>query len=256
GDRQRIARAGMVPLAPAEGLELFDVALSVRERAVLVPARWNAAVLRARAVEGELAPVLHGLVPASAHRPARSEVPVAVSAGGAAGLRERLVGLGQSEARSVLTDLVRSHAATVLGHTTPDAVPLDGGFLDNGFDSLAAVDLRNRLNTATGLRLPPTLVFDYPTPRSLAQHIGQELLGDGGEEETAWNPSLLAVLDTLEKQLSSETIDSSLVSDIASRLNGLVTLVRSKADEGGYDQDIEFATDEELFSMLDEPFDR
>ncbi|WP_258543886.1 type I polyketide synthase, partial [Streptomyces ipomoeae] len=122
GDRQRIARAGMVPLAPAEGLELFDVALSVRERAVLVPARWNAAVLRARAVEGELAPVLHGLVPASAHRPARSEVPVAVSAGGAAGLRERLVGLGQSEARSVLTDLVRSHAATVLGHTTPDAV--------------------------------------------------------------------------------------------------------------------------------------
>ncbi|MFJ2116623.1 acyl carrier protein, partial [Streptomyces sp. NPDC087850] len=168
----------------------------------------------------------------------------------------RLSGLGESEVRGVLTDLVRSHAATVLGHTTPDALPLDGGFLDNGFDSLTAVDLRNRLNTATGLRLPPTLVFDYPTPNSLAQHIGEEILSQDGEGETEWNSSVLDVLDALEKQLSSGALDSSLFSDVASRLNGLVTLVRSKADEGGDDQDIEFATDEELFSMLDDPFDQ
>ncbi|MFJ5105477.1 type I polyketide synthase, partial [Streptomyces sp. NPDC088554] len=91
----------------------------------------------------------------------------------------RLSGLGESEVRGVLTDLVRSHAATVLGHTTPDAVRPDQVFKELGFDSLAAVDLRNRLNTATELRLPPTLVFDYPTPNSLAAYLYSELIGAG-----------------------------------------------------------------------------
>ncbi|WP_229914575.1 type I polyketide synthase, partial [Streptomyces capitiformicae] len=77
----------------------------------------------------------------------------------------------------VLTGLVRSNAATVLGHTTPDAVRPDQAFNELGFDSLAAVDLRNRLNTVTGLRLPPTLVFDYPTPNALAVYLHSELIG-------------------------------------------------------------------------------
>ncbi len=77
----------------------------------------------------------------------------------------------------MLTGLVRSNAATVLGHTTPDAVRPDQAFNELGFDSLAAVDLRNRLNTVTGLRLPPTLVFDYPTPNALAVYLHSELIG-------------------------------------------------------------------------------
>ncbi|HEY8978842.1 MAG TPA: phosphopantetheine-binding protein, partial [Streptomyces sp.] len=217
-------------------------------------------VLRARAVAGELAPVVSGLVPASVRRGVRNpDATASATTASGGGLRERLAGLGESDARGVLSALVRSHAATVLGHTTPDAVPLDGGFLDNGFDSLAAVDLRNRLNAATGLRLPPTLVFDYPTPNALAQHIAEEILGEDGEDsdvETLGDLSVLAMLNALEKQLSSDALDSSLFSDVASRLNGLVTLVRSKADERGEDEDIEFATDEELFSMIDEHFDK
>ncbi|MFI9787982.1 type I polyketide synthase, partial [Kitasatospora sp. NPDC051984] len=95
----------------------------------------------------------------------------------AAQLRERLAALGESEQHRLLLDLVRTHAAAVLGHAGVDAIRPGTAFQDMGFASLTAVELRNRLNTATGLRLPSTLIFDHPSSTALAREIRAELLG-------------------------------------------------------------------------------
>ena len=95
----------------------------------------------------------------------------------ATSLVTRLTGQPAAKQHQILTDLVRTEAATVLGHTTTDKLPPDRAFKDLGFDSLTAVDLRNRLNNTTGLRLPATLIFDYPKPRSLAEFLAELLLG-------------------------------------------------------------------------------
>ncbi|MEV0505842.1 type I polyketide synthase, partial [Streptomyces spectabilis] len=89
----------------------------------------------------------------------------------------RVAGLGAVERTEALIDLVRRHAAEVLGHTTADAVRADRSFKEAGFDSLTAVELRNRLAAATGLTLSPAMIFDYPKPAALAGHLGEKLLG-------------------------------------------------------------------------------
>ncbi|WP_019075974.1 type I polyketide synthase [Streptomyces hokutonensis] len=172
-DRARMSRGGLVGLGEGEGMALLDAALSVGD-GVLVPARFDFGVLRGQAVSGELPVLLRNLV-----RVPRRVVESGVEEGGPV-LARRLAALTETEQNRFLVNLVRTNAATVLGHATPDTISVRRAFKEVGFDSLTAVELRNRLTDATGVRLPATLVFDHPTPAALAQRLRQELLPGNG----------------------------------------------------------------------------
>ncbi|MFB6827321.1 beta-ketoacyl reductase, partial [Streptomyces virginiae] len=166
-DVQRIKRTGVLPLPSELGLELFDIG-SGSAWPALAPIRLDTAALRAN---GVIAPVLRGLVRA----PARRTVEAGPAAGGQS-LADRLVAMAPAERERFTLDLVRRNVATVLGHDGVDSVAPAQAFKEIGFDSLTAVELRNRLTAATGLRLPATLVFDYPSPAALAHHLCDELV--------------------------------------------------------------------------------
>ncbi|MEV0724912.1 type I polyketide synthase [Micromonospora purpureochromogenes] len=166
----RVSRLGLRELTVAQNLALFDAALGVDEP-FLAPLDFDLADLRQRAAE--LPPLLRRLVRAPrrpAARAAAGAVPVELS------LARQIAELTEAERTSVLLDLVRTQVAAVLGHSGADAIAPRQAFNEIGFDSLAAVELRNRLNAATGLRLTATLVFDYPNPRALAGHLVEKLL--------------------------------------------------------------------------------
>ncbi|WP_285681205.1 type I polyketide synthase, partial [Kitasatospora phosalacinea] len=165
-DLERLAALGTLPLEPADGLALFDAALRL-PAAALVPAR-----LRPTAADGDpVSPLLRGLVRRPARRTAQS------AAAPRSELAARLAGLPEAARRQALVDLVREHVAEVLGH--PAAVTVDPArpFKELGFDSLTAVELRNRLDAATGLRLPATLVFDHPSPGAVAALLHERYAG-------------------------------------------------------------------------------
>nr|WP_051806080.1 type I polyketide synthase [Streptomyces sp. NRRL F-2747] len=169
-DLDRMARLGLPALGAEEGLALLDAALETDE-ALVAPLHVDRSALRART--DELPALLRGLAGGPARRTAS-----AVRAGaGTDELGARLAGLTQTERDRFLLDLVRTHVASVLGHSGPEAVEADRAFKELGFDSLAAVELRNQLGGAIGLKLPATLVFDHPTSRAVADFLKEKVLG-------------------------------------------------------------------------------
>jgi NADPH:quinone reductase-like Zn-dependent oxidoreductase/acyl carrier protein len=243
-DRARVARGGMTPLGTGEGLALLDAAAG-RPEALLVPARLDIAGLRAQAARGAPVPPLwRGLAgPSARTRPAAGAGP-----GAAYGLRHQLAGLPDADRVKMLVDLVCAHVAAVAGHASAGTVEPGRSFRELGFDSLTAVELRNRLNTATGLRLPATLIFDYPTPAVLAAYLQARTV----DEEIA-DPPILADLDRLEAALSVIAQNGDGRSKIMTRLEAIMQDFRTgTADNVSTYHNIDAATDDEIFDLLDE----
>ncbi|MEV7420895.1 SDR family NAD(P)-dependent oxidoreductase, partial [Streptomyces sp. NPDC089919] len=167
----RLERMGTSALPTELGLELFDRSGQIDE-ALLVPVLLDLGVLRGQARSGMLPPLFRGLVRAQARQ----------TATGTGSLVQRLAGVADGDREQVVLDLVTAQVAAVLGHASGAAVEPERAFRELGIDSLGAVELRNRLTQASGLRLPTTLVFDHPTPAAIARLLLSEA---GGAEPAA-----------------------------------------------------------------------
>ncbi|MDH6623245.1 acyl transferase domain-containing protein/acyl carrier protein [Streptomyces sp. LBL] len=243
-DLARIARSGMRPLTSEEGLALFDAALA-DGTAVLAPMRVSTAALRAQAASGVVPPLLRALAGPGA-RPTALTGP---QGDAAVSVLDGLDGLSGHERERVLLNLVCGTAAAVLGHRSADDVPETRGFLEMGFDSLTAVELRNRLAAACGLRLPTTLVFDHPTPRAVASRL-ETLLG--GDEERA-EEAVTAALDRLTGRLRGTDLRDEVRDQAVTRLTELLAELTGGSGPAP-DPGLDSATDDELFDLVDNRF--
>ena len=249
-DRARMSRAGLAALSTRQALNLLDAAL-LSEPPVVVATRLDTAALAHAGAA--LPPLLSQLASRRARRVLDPTDMVSLT-----GLRARLEGLGPEQRRRELVELVCGNAATVLGHSTAD-VNGEQAFQDLGFDSLTAVELRNRLKIATGLTLSPTLIFDYPTPAALAEHLdGQLATGASGEP-----PDRMARFNDAARELQALLGQSDWSpgdkAQLVTRLEGMLNSLTGPAEipypdhpDDPFDDDIATATESQLFAILDE----
>ncbi|MEU5170765.1 SDR family NAD(P)-dependent oxidoreductase [Streptomyces mutomycini] len=235
-DLDRMARTGVRALSTADGLALFDAATGDNHTHTvpvqLDPSRFT----------GDVAPLLRGLVKAPAKRTASTS---AADTGTGGRLAERLARLSPKECEELLTEEVRRQASVVLGHDDTEIVGAERPFKNLGFDSLTTVELRNRLNAATGLRLSVTLLFDHPTPAAVAAHLKQQLLPE-------IDPAALAAsrLSALEALLDEVTEDDPRRANLTVRLRAV--LAKWTRSEAGDDPvSLTDVTDAELFELMD-----
>ncbi|MER5790654.1 SDR family NAD(P)-dependent oxidoreductase [Streptomyces sp. NPDC001980] len=232
-----VAVGGWEPQAPAETPVPADAVMAAVRRAV---ERDEPALI--------VADVDWDLVVSAASTPRQlnllSELPEAAPAEHGDDLVARLSALPEADQRQALLDLVTQQVGAALGHDTPGAVRPDSSFADLGFDSLLAVQFRNRLSAATGLTISPTVVFDHPTPTVLADHLHGELLAEPDPVAP-----MLAELDRLERALGRLPV----VDEISARLHTLLRRwdERSAPADAG---ELSSASADELFDLLDNNF--
>ncbi|MGW6293291.1 SDR family NAD(P)-dependent oxidoreductase, partial [Streptomyces sp. NPDC055058] len=252
-DRERHARTGMVPLDAAHGMRLLDTAADT-DRAALLPMHLDPAALREH---HDLLPVLlRGLVRTPARRRADAATAAAPAAQAPQSLAERLAPLPAADREQLLVDVVAEQAAAVLGHGSADEVDPELTFKELGFDSLTAVELRNRLAAATALRLPATLVFDYPTALAITRHLLGEL---ALPEAPGTAQALLGEVDRLEGALRDSDMADEDRDQVTARLRELLAHwqgepVAAPADDTSDTEDAELARVEsagDLFDLID-----
>ncbi|TDC44785.1 SDR family NAD(P)-dependent oxidoreductase, partial [Micromonospora sp. KC207] len=234
--RPRMRAAGLRPLRTEVALALLDAAVG-GARPVVAAADLDLAVWRN--TDPDAVPVLlRNLRPGPARRTDRA----GRGAEGGPGWAARVAALPKVEQERAVLDEVRSAVAQVLGHTAAEAVEPGQGFLDMGFDSLTALELRNLLGARTGIRLPATVIFDFPTPEALACRLRP----DPEAARLALVTPVVAELDRLTAALAEQTADSRARSVLADRLQ--VFLDRLVGDSA---ETVELTTDEEMFAFID-----
>ncbi|WP_439956304.1 SDR family NAD(P)-dependent oxidoreductase [Nocardia mikamii] len=245
-DAARMNRAGFTALSDDAALAGWDAALA-RGTAHPVIVALDTAAIRARAAAGTLPPSLRTLAPPSLR-------PTKAAASAIAPLRQRLTGLDAERQGQVVLETVREHIAAVLGRDSAAAIAPEGTFQDLGFDSLGAVELRNRLKSVTGLSLSAAVVFDYPTPKALAAHLHTQLAG--APVDVRPRP-LDAVFDDLESALALGNWDDEQKRRIVVRLQSVAAswAARTNSDGGLPEDDVENASEAELFAILDRELD-
>lgn len=266
-ERERLGATGLAPMTDEQALALFDAALGTPNAAPGAPTSApgtagvpDAALVAARldpaAVPADrLAPVLRGLARHRARPAARG------GADGPAALLARLAGQPAAEQERQLLALVLATAAAVLGHPDASAIRPELGFMESEFDSLGVIELRNRVNTATGLRLPTTALFDHPTPTALAAHLRERLAPPPAAPAAAAEPAAgsepagtAAEFDRLERTLSSLAADPAALAEAVDRLTALLAgLIGPPATEGDGDlaTRITDVSDDDIFDFID-----
>ncbi|GAA1397238.1 type I polyketide synthase [Kitasatospora putterlickiae] len=207
----RLERMGVGALTPETGPALFDRSLDV-DAAVVAPVLLDTTVLRAQARAGMLPPLLRGLV----------RLPARAADAGASVLAQRLAAVPEAERAGIVLEAVQAQVAAVLGHASAAVIEPDRAFKDLGFDSLGAVELRNRLAQSTGVRLPATLVFDHPTPAAVADLLLSEL---GGGEPA--EPPIDQEVRRLEEMLAASSAEEQ--QRVAKRLRTLLSAISAGA---------------------------
>jgi pimaricinolide synthase PimS1 len=229
-DQARLTRTGVTPLTTEQGLTLLDVAMA-SGAAHVVAAGFRLPALRERQRNGTLPPILRGLLPT-----------VQRTATTAPNWRPRLAELTETEQHQALLELTRGEVATVLA---ADAVDPTRPLLDLGFDSLTAVELRNRLAAATGLTLPTSLVFDYPTVTEIAEHLRAEIMPASPTDAER----VRVELGRLEDVLAGGDEEARTLA--MNHLRRLLSELAGTGSDAGVLDKLESASDDEMFALID-----
>uniref|UniRef100_UPI000A9D0623 type I polyketide synthase n=1 Tax=Nocardia inohanensis TaxID=209246 RepID=UPI000A9D0623 len=241
-DAARLTRGGLAPMSSRDGFDLFDLALA-EGGTTTVTAVLDLVAVRNESATGSVPAILRNLVGRGPRRAAR-----AADAAGP-GLAQRLSALPESEQRHMIITLVREQTAAVLGHGDIATIDEDQNFRDLGFDSLTAVEVRNRLKIVTGIPLSATLLFDYPTPVALADHLRVAVLAG---IDTA-RDDLDGAIREMERYFESGPTDDSARA-IVRRLEELLLRHREVSagdDAAATEMDVESASQDELLKFID-----
>ncbi|MFG2653544.1 SDR family NAD(P)-dependent oxidoreductase, partial [Streptomyces sp. NPDC048436] len=255
--RNHTTRTGFPPLTTQHALTLLDTALTTHHPTTTAT-HLNTTNLTTQAHNNTLPPLLHHLTPTTHHHNGSTKADTASSRARTGSLAEELGSLTKDEQSERLLSLVRATVAGVLAHPEPELIAAQQSFKALGFDSLTTVQLRNHLSRATGLRLPATLAFDHPTPQHIATYLREQLAPFGGQQsrDAGTLDVLMTEIGKLESALSPGAMGAAEHAQVSARLKELLT-----SWENGHQghpamtdpapDDLDSATDDELFSVLD-----